>query len=157
MRSDLDAFSLLSSHTVFVFCAAFVGLSDSPFQFPLSLSCVLYLHPSIVLRRSRIHQSSNQVFALLQYHIDTEMLTSSLRMACHHPGGKRSKSPGCRVTHWADDGTTRSWNSGNVSSGCAVVEEKTSTREVFDKERSCGYIQGVADGGASQTVLRPTT
>lgn len=44
-----------------------------------------------------------------QNHIDTEKLVSSLRIACHHPGGKNNKSPGSRITAIAR-GTTFSQN-----------------------------------------------
>ena len=97
------------------------------------------------------------------HHMETEKLTSSLRKACHQPGGKKSKSPGSSVAIMAS-GATSSQNRGNSSDELVA---KTSTREVLD---NCGislfieglcwemvYNAGDAQGGASHTVLRPTT
>ena len=97
------------------------------------------------------------------HHMETEKLTSSLRNACHQPGGKKSKSPGSSVAAMAS-GTTSSQNRGNSSEGRAA---KTSTWEVLDNCGTCLLTEGLrwetvynaedALGGASHTVLRPTT
>ena len=34
---------------------------------------------------------------LIQNQKETEKLVDSLRIECHHPGGKKSRSPGLRV------------------------------------------------------------
>lgn len=107
-----------------------------------------------------------------QNHIDTEKLFSSLRIACHHPGGKKSKSPGSSVALIAF-GATFSQKSGSCP-GTGVA--KTSTQDVllidglvvfvaglYDLSVAdgvagvYGYIYCDIDGGASHTVLRPTT
>jgi hypothetical protein len=102
-------------------------------------------------------------YAEHHHHMETEKLTSSLRNACHQPGGKKSKSPGSSVAVIAS-GTTSSQNRGNSSDGCLV---KTSTWEVLDNCGTCLFTEGLrwetvynaeeTQGGASQTVLRPTT
>ena len=96
------------------------------------------------------------------HHMETEKLTSSLRNACHQPGGKKSKSPGSSVAVIAS-GTTSSQNRGNLSESAA----KTSTWEVLDNCGNCLFVEGLrwetvysaedTLGGASHTVLRPTT
>lgn len=108
--------------------------------------------------------------------MDTEKLFSSLRIACHHPGGKNNKSPGSNVALIAFEGTF------SQKSGCAVTSDpgteaaKTSTRDVLlmdglvvfaaglcvlsAADGAAGgyaYMKGDIDGGASHTVLRPTT
>ena len=110
-----------------------------------------------------------------QNHIDTEKLISSLFMACHQPGGKNRTSPGSSVVLNAS-GTASLQNKGNLflfwsenTSTCAVlVIEGASKFAAGLRVRSVsdftdvggnGYIAFVTPGvgGASQTVLRPTT
>ena len=55
-------------------------------------------------------------YAEHHHHMETEKLTSSLRNACHQPGGKKSKSPGSSVAVIAS-GITSSQNRGNSSDG----------------------------------------
>ena len=110
-----------------------------------------------------IDQWHVQYFRDRHHHIETEKLTSSLRKACHQPGGKKSKSPGSSVAVMAS-GTTSFQKRGN-SSDVSVV--KTSTREVLESCETCLFIEwlrwetrynaGDVQGGASHTVLRPTT
>lgn len=70
--------------------------------------------------------------SFIQNHIDTEKLTSSLRIACHHPGGKKSMSPGCRTVYPASDIALRA-KSGKST---ALVGEKTSMRDVLQSKVS---------------------
>lgn len=73
------------------------------------------------------------------HHMETEKLTSSLRNACHHPGGKKSKSPGSSVAVMAS-GTTSFQNPGN---SLDVSAAKTSTFEVLDSCDASLFIEGL--------------
>jgi len=61
--------------------------------------------------------------------MDTEMLISSLRIACHQPGGMDSVSPGSSTQHM-DWGSTLSRNNGCI----VAVSEKMSRDDVFSSE-----------------------
>ena len=96
-------------------------------------------------------------------------------MACHQPGGKNKTSPGSRVVLNAS-GTASRQNKGNLflfglentSTSAVLVIEGASEFAAGLRVRSVsdvtdvggnGYIASVMPGigGASQTVLRPTT
>lgn len=84
---------------------------------------------SCVVRNTRDDLDQRHVhFSEHHHHMETEKLTSSLRNACHHPGGKKSKSPGSSVAVMAS-GTTSFQNLGN---SLDVSAAKTSTFEVLD-------------------------
>jgi len=94
--------------------------------------CTCYKVGKIYVNRAIAQECHTpRVFALdcVQNHIETEKLTVSLLIACHHPGGKKSMSPGPSTEHIAY-GTTSFLNSPRPSaseSDCA----KTSRREVL--------------------------
>ena len=73
------------------------------------------------------------------HHMETEKLTSSLRNACHQPGGKKSKSPGSSIAVIAS-GTTSFQNWGNSSDGSTA---KTSTWEVLDNCGTSLFVEGL--------------
>ena len=65
--------------------------------------------------------------------MDTEKLVSSLRIACHHPGGKNNRSPGSSVTDIAE-GTAWLQKSGKLdllASMSSGAERKMSTWDVL--------------------------
>jgi hypothetical protein len=120
-------------------------------------------HPILPLKRfaQRIH---------VQNHIDTEKLVLSLRIACHQPAGKNRMSPGCSVALIAL-GTMSRANAGCVDSETSRGAN-TSRRDVLLMSACSRFaaglcvcaaappkadMDGVADGGASQTVFCPTT
>lgn len=76
-------------------------------------------------------------------------------MACHQPGGKYKRSPGFRVT------AMDAWSTWEVKRGWISFEmvEKTSNDVVLDNPEieGSGYISRAKPGGASHTVLEPTT
>ena len=98
-----------------------------------------------------------------QNHIETEKLIPSLFIACHHPGGKNSKSPGSKVTDSAQ-GTARSQNRGYsdlLSEASSGDDTRTSTREVLLNDglslfaagfRGCGELLESASSTAALAI-----
>lgn len=68
--------------------------------------------------------------------METEKLVSSLRIACHHPGGKNNKSPGLSVTvvAWDTACSQKSGNSGLLAATPSGEVGNTSTRDVLLNE-----------------------
>ena len=100
--------------------------------------------------------------------MENEKLVVSLLMACHHPGGKNSRSPGASTavtavgsTCWTKAGNCfKSFSRANTSTWDVLPISELGRRsfdELSDIPGVNGYIDGVTDGGANQTDLKPTT
>jgi len=125
------------------------------------------LHQNSIFRITRNLQIQSKITTRKdQNHIDTEKLVDSLRIPCHQPGGKNSKSPGPSSTLIAR-GKTFSAKSGTSST--IFSAEKTSSLDVFGEiissdtteasevRESFGkqqlFINKEVCGGLNQTVL----